>query len=173
MVQGLAHWMAFRNEMSNIPVIESDAVFAAIDLLRENLSCDYAVEREVSEKSLPIVGKGRIDLGIKSKQDGCFKCLIEFKLADATNKGYIGDVKKLSAIKAADSNIDCLVVILYRKSCIFSEPQEFINNDGLAKRGLVKVGKDRQLAVKVRNVCSSYASSKAQRSKKAICIEVM
>ena len=37
MVQGLTHWMAYRNEMSNIQLIEADAVFVATDILRANL----------------------------------------------------------------------------------------------------------------------------------------
>ena len=38
MVQGLAHWMAYRNEMSSIQLIEADAVFVATDILRAHLS---------------------------------------------------------------------------------------------------------------------------------------
>lgn len=98
MLQGLAHWMAYRNEMSNIQLIEADAILVASDLLRANLPKDYVIEREVTKTSLPILNKQRIDLGIKSKSDGLFKCLIEFKLADATNKGYVGDVDKLTQL---------------------------------------------------------------------------
>ena len=60
------------------------------------------------------------------------------KLADATNEGYESDVEKLSQIKQQDKDIDCLVVILYRKPCSYSEPLNFINDDGLAKRGKLK-----------------------------------
>lgn len=145
MVQGLAHWMAYRNEMSNIQLIEADAVFVATDILRANLPDDYSVEREITKKSLPIVDKQRIDLGIKSKTDSSYNCLIEFKLADATNKGFEGDVDKLSRIKQQYNNIDCLVVILYRKPCSYSEPKEFIAKSGIASRKIIQVGKNKVL----------------------------
>lgn len=173
MVQGLAHWMAYREEMSNIQLIEADAVLIASDILRANLPHDYIVEREVTKKSLSVIkGLQRIDLGIKTRQDNTFKCLIEFKLADATNGGHIKDVEKLSTIKQGNNSIDCLVVILYRKSCVFSEPKEFVGKDGTAKRGKIKIG-IKNIDVKVRHICSSYASSQAPRSKKTICLEVL
>lgn len=171
MVQGLAHWMAYRNSMSNIQLIEADAVFVATDILRANLPNDYYVEREVTKTSLPIVKNNRIDMGIKSRADGSYKCLIEFKLADATNKGYEGDVEKLSQIKQQDENIDCLVVILYRKPCPYSEPKDFLNDSGLAKRGKIGVGKN-NVPVNVRCVCNSFSSSTNQNSIKTVCIEL-
>ena len=172
MLQGLAHWMAYRNSMSNIQLIEADAVFVATDILRANLPNDYCVEREVTKTSLPSVKNNRIDIGIKSKTEGSYNCLIEFKLADATNKGYEGDVEKLSQIKQQDKDIDCLVVILYRKPCSYSEPQDFINDHGLAKRGKIEVGKN-NVKVNVRCVCNSFTSSTNPKSIKTICIELI
>lgn len=172
MVQGLAHWMAYRDEISNIQVIEADGVFVATDILRANLICDYVVEREITKKSLAIVGKQRIDLGIKSKTTKLYECLIEFKLADATNAGYNADVDKLSDIKRKAPDIDCLVVILYRKVCSCNEPKKLVNNKGLARREIIKIGNNNN-PVKVRRVCNSFTSSKPPKSKKAICIEVL
>lgn len=172
MVQGLAHWMAYRDEISNIQIIEADAVFVAADILRANLICDFVVEREISKKSLAIVGRQRIDVGIKSRITNSYECLIEFKLADATNAGYTADVEKLSDIKKKAPNIDCLVVILYRKLCSCEEPKELVNSEGLAQRGVIKIGKNNN-PVKVRRVCNSFTSSKPPKSKKAICLEVL
>lgn len=173
MVQGLAHWMAYRNEMSNIQLIEADAIFVATDLLRAHLSKEFIVERETTKKSLPIVQDQRIDLSIKSKSDGLYTCLIEFKLADATNEGYLGDVDKLSKIKENHQNatkIDGLVVILYRKPCAFTEPDCFVNEKGNArKKQKIEVGEG---SVKVRHVCTSFVSSTAPKSHKVICLEV-
>lgn len=172
MLQGLAHWTAYRNSMSNIQLIEADAVFVATDILRANLPNDYYVEREVTKKSLPILkGKNRIDMGIKSRIDGSYKCLIEFKLADATNKGYKGDVEKLSQIKQQNENIDCLVVILYRKPCSYSEPKEFIAKSGIASRKMIEVGNNKIL-VNVRCICNSFTSTTNSRSIKTVCIEL-
>lgn len=98
MLQGLVYWMAYRREMSSIDIIEADAVSTAIDILRSNLPRDYVVEREITKTSLPIVGSKKIDLSIRNK-DNSYWCLIEFKLADATNAGYIGDIEKLYQIK--------------------------------------------------------------------------
>ena len=171
MTQGLAHWMAYRNEMSNIQLIEADAVFVATDILRANLPDDYKVEREVTKKSLPIVKSHRIDIGIKSNKDDSYKCLIEFKLADATNKGYEGDVEKLSKIKQHDEDIDCLVVILYRKPCLYSEPKEFMAKSGIASRKMIEVGNNKAL-VNVRCICNSFTSTTNSRSIKTVCIEL-
>ncbi len=171
MVQGLAHWMAFRSEMSNIQLIEADAVLVALDILRANLPHDYVIEREVTKKSASCVNNlQRIDLGIKSRKDDSYICLIEFKLADATNGGYSKDVEKLSNIKLANKDIDCLVVILYRRSSLFTEPKEFVLANGTAQKRTIHINKAN---VKVRHVCSSYGSSKAAMSKKTICLEVL
>lgn len=172
MLQGLAHWMAYRYEMSNNQLIEADAVFVATDILRTILPNDYIVEREVSKKSLPIVNDYRIDLGIRSRVDGSFKCLIEFKLADATNKGYKRDAEKLSGIKKLNNSIDCLVVILYRKPCLYSEPKELVNKRGVASKKIVELGNNK-VYIKVRCVCNSFSSSTNQKSIKTICIELI
>ena len=172
MLQGLAHWMAYRNELSNIMIIEADAVSQAIELLQSNLPSYYVVKREITKTSLPIVGSQKIDLGIKNKQNGEFECLIEFKLADATNIGYVGDVNKLKQIKEQNPSIECLVVILYRKSCSFDSPKNLVNPDGWAKRNIINMGK-KNVPVKVRRVCNSFASSKSKKSQKTICLEVI
>lgn len=171
MVQGLAHWMAYRYEISNIQLIEADAVFVATDILRANLPKDYKVEREVTKMTLPVIDGGRIDLGIKS-ENGSYECLIEFKLADATNKGYEGDVDKLSKIKQLDNSIDCLVVILHREPCPYSEPKKFITMSGIARRKKIEIGSNKAL-VSVRCVCNSFSSSTNPNSIKAICIELI
>ena len=172
MLQGLAHWMAYRNSMSNIQLIEADAVFVATDILRANLPNDYCVEREVTKTSLPSVKNNRIDIGIKSKTEGSYNCLIEFKLADATNAGYVSDVEKLSRIKQQDPSIDCLVVVLYRKSCGYNTPSNLVDDNGFARRGIIKIGSNK-IPVKVRRVCNSFASSKPPKSQKTICLEVI
>ena len=169
MLQGLAHWMAYRNEMSNIKVIESDVVFVATDLLRTLLPKDYTVNREIGKKSLRFLkGKQRIDLGIKL--DDTFQCLIEFKLADATNGGYKKDVKKMKQIKQFDNNIDCLVIILYRKSCDYHSPRVFVGENGQATRKKIIV---EGTPVKVRRVCNSFTSKNNNMSKKTICLEIL
>ena len=169
MLQGLAHWMAYRNEMSNIKVIESDVVLVATDLLRVLLPKDYIVEREVGRKSLDILkGKQRIDLGIL--HNNSFQCLVEFKLADATNGGYKKDVQKMKQIKQIDNNIDCLVIILYRKSCDYLSPTEFVGDKGQATRKIIKIA---ETPVKVRRICNSFTSRNNTKSKKTICLEIL
>ena len=172
MVAGVAHWMAYRDEISIIKPIEADAIFTAADILQAKLPSGYTIKREITKTSLPIVGKHRIDLAIISQITNNYVCLIEFKLADATNGGYEGDVSKLKNIKQNNSNIDCLVVILYRKACPCDKPKELVNSEGFAQRGIVKIGKNKN-SVKVRRVCNSFTSSKPPKSKKAICIEVL
>ena len=77
MLQGLSHWMAYRSEVSNIQVVETDVVLIASDMLRASLPGGYIVEREVTKKSLPFIkGRQRIDLGIK--RGSSYECLIEF-----------------------------------------------------------------------------------------------
>ena len=172
MAQGLAHWMAYRWDLSGALIIEADAVLTAIDILRANLPNGYILEREVTKKSLSIVGNQRIDLGIKSKISGSYVCLIEFKLADATNAGYLRDVEKLRRIKLKGNNIDCLVVILYRKSCPYSKPKEFVQNDGKAIKKVVKVG-SKKISVRARCVCNSFTSFSNSNSRKTVCLELV
>ena len=169
MLQGLSHWMAYRGAMSNIKVIESDAVLIASDMLRASLPGDYSVEKEVTKRTLPILkGKQRIDLGIKRGSD--YECLIEFKLADSTNAGYQSDVKKLNIIKQQAQDIDCLVVILYRKSTDYLSPKQLVGKDGQAIRKTIAIS---GVKCKVRRVCNSFTSKNNTKSKKSICIEVM
>ena len=163
MVVGVAHWMAYRDEISIIKPIEADAIFVAADILQAKLSSDYILKREITKTSLPIV---------KSKITNKFECLIEFKLADATNEGYEGDVNKLKDIKQKDTNIDCLVVILYRKVCSCDKPKELVDSQGFARGGVVEIGNNKN-HVRVRRVCNSFTSSKPPKSKKAICLEVL
>ena len=170
MLQGLAYWMAYRREMSSIDIIEADAVSTAFDILRSNLPGDYVVEREITKTTLPIVSSKKIDLGIR-KKDNSYWCLIEFKLADATNAGYVGDVEKLYQIKSQAPNVDCLSVILYRKSCRFDNPSSFVDNNGKAKKTIIKVGQ-KNIPVKVRRVCNAFASATCDKSRKSICLEV-
>lgn len=172
MVQGLAHWMAFRHEMSNIPIIEADAVLVATDILRAVLPGHYVVDREITHKMLSCIsGNKRVDVGIFSKEDKQYKCLIEFKLNDATNGGYKEDVNKLYAIKKTNNDIDCLVVILYRKSCDFNSPKEFLSSNGHATKRSIMLSNG-QIQVVVRRVCNSFPSTTAIKSKKSICLEV-
>ena len=172
MVVGVAHWMAYRDEISIIKPIEADAIFVAADILQAKLPSDYTIKREITKTSLSIVDKHRIDLAIISKITNKYECLIEFKLADATNEGYEGDVNKLKGIKQKDKNIDCLVVILYRKACPCDKPDKLVDSQGFARGGVVEIGKNRY-PVRVRRVCNSFTSSKPPKSKKAICLEVL
>lgn len=172
MVVGVAHWMAYRGEISIIKPIEADAIFIAADILQAKLSYDYTIKREITKKYLSIVGKHRIDLAIISRNTIISECLIEFKLADATNEGYEGDVKKLNEIKQENNSIDCFVVILYRNACPCDKPKELVNSHGFAKGGIVKIGENKY-PVRVRRVCNSFTSSRPPKSKKAICLEVL
>lgn len=172
MVVGVAHWMAYRDEISIIKPIEADAIFVAADILQAKLSSDYKIKREITKTSLSIVGNYRIDLAIISKITNNYECLIEFKLADATNEGYEGDVNKLREIKQKASNIDYLVVILYRNACPYDKPDELVDSQGYARGGVVEIGKNKY-PVRVRRVCNSFTSSKPPKSKKAICLEVL
>lgn len=169
MLQGLAYWMAFSGEKNSPKIIEADVVSTAIELLNSLLPKDYRITREVTKNELNIlVGQQRIDLGIK--YNGSIKCLIEFKLADASNGGYKKDVKKLEKIKRKDEDIDCLVVILYRKSCKVDSPQELVDTKGKAIRRKVNV---MDVPVRVRRVCNSFSSKTNNNSKKTICLEVL
>lgn len=171
MLQGLAHWMAYQNERNHhIKVIESDVVFCAVDMLRGFLPNDYSLVREVSYRELGIANnRSRIDLGIK--HNGSYICLIEFKLADATNGGAKSDINKLSDVRAKLSeDIDYLVVILYRKLTDFCSPKGLVGNNGQATRKVVTID---ECKVKVRRVCNSFTSKESKKSMKTICLELI
>jgi len=173
MLQALASWLSYKQEKSNILVNESDVVSEAISILQVWLPKEYRIQKEVTQKDLSIVpGKKKIDLGIYSKDEGRFHCLIEFKLADATNEGYKGDVRKLYSIKREAPNIDCLVVIVCRKSYSQEKPKQLVLENGKARRSTIHVGKS-NLPVKVRRVCHSCTAFDSKNSKKTICLEVL
>lgn len=175
MTQGLAYWMAYRSEISSTKIIEADAVLVATDMLRTLLPKHFSIEREITQiPSSPFIGRQRIDLAIKDKSSNQYQCLIEFKLADATNGGYKKDVKKLNIIKQSNPNIDCLIVILYRNLCVFSKPQELVGPDGKANRKTKEITIDnKHMPIRVRRVCNSFSSKTNTKSRKAICIEVL
>lgn len=175
MTQGLAHWMAYRSEVSSIKLIEADAVLVATDMLRALLPRDCIIEREITQTMSSLsIGRQRIDLGIKDKISNKYLCLVEFKLADATNGGYKSDVKKLSMIKQSYHDIDCLIIILHRNLCEFNKPQELVAQDGKANRKTkaIMVG-NKNIPIRVRRVCNSFSSTTNNKSRKTICIEVL
>lgn len=170
MVQGLAFWIAYKGEISTIDLTEADIVSEAAHILSTRFS-NYYIKREVEysllDTSLP---KQYADLGIYSREDKGCKCVIEFKLGDNTNGGYKRDIQKISDIKKARPDIDCLVVIAYRTSCTAKVPKELVTNQGRAKRGTIIYSK---VSVKVRRVCNAMRSIAANKMKKVVCLEIL
>lgn len=171
MLKGLAYWMAYKNEISTIDLIEADIVSEATHILSTQLSQFY-VRREVDYSSINTsLSKQYADLGIFSREDNKCKCVIEFKLGDNTNGGYKSDIQKIFALKRLENDIICLVVIAYRKSCSSKVPQLFLSKDGKAKRGIISICSNAQ--IKVRRVCNALSSKNVTKMKKIICLEVI
>lgn len=171
MLKGLAYWMAYKNEISAIDLIEADIVSEAAHILSTQLS-QYYVHREVDyssiNKSLP---KQYADLGIFSRSEHKCICVIEFKLGDNTNGGYKSDIQKISSLKRLENNIICMVVVAYRRSCSIKVPQAFLYKDGKARRGTISICSNTQ--IKVRRVCNALSSKNVTKMKKVICLEVI
>ena len=126
--------------------------------------------REFNYKGIaPSFGNKYADLAIVNVNKDC-ECLLEFKLSDNTGGGYQKDVLKLNAIKSTYPNIDCCVVILYRKSCLIDEPHELVSSNGKANRSIVVVNK---INTKVKRVFSALRSTTTNKMTRVICIELV
>ena len=133
MLQGLAYWLAYQNVILGCDIIESDAVKEAYTFLRTHLISGFSIKREYPLKLFSTnFGKRRSDLAIINKKDGKCCCLIEFKLADATNGGYPDDVEKLYTIKKKFQEIECYVIVLCRHSCKIDQPKKLVTSLGRA-----------------------------------------
>lgn len=170
MLQGLVYWLAYRDVVSKNKVVEAVAVDKAFQILQMNMPSGYKIIREYSYKKInPLLGNKHSDLAIVNANDEC-ECLIEFKLADATNGGYAKDVDKLLPVKNAFPGIDCFVVVLYRKSCCIDEPNYLVMPNGKAQKRVLEVNKARII---VRRVYTALRSLIATRMKRVICIELV
>lgn len=168
MLQGLAYWLAYKGETYKCTIVEADAITEAVQILSSQLPSGYKVVKEFSYGNISkSYGGKRADLAILNADKEC-ECLVEFKLADAKNGGYVSDVKKMSIVKKGNLNIDCYVIILYRKSCKIDVPKKLVDDKGKAKR---KVNNMPNLTV--RRVCNAIRSQTAKNMKKVICLEVL
>ena len=173
LVRGMAYWLAYISEVSKIKFTEAESIGEIIRILQVKIP-NAKIDREVNYKDVcpSIKGNQRADLGIFI-DDKC-QCLIEVKLNDNTNGGFKKDIKKLTQIKQADSEIDCYVILLYRNSCQINQPEEFVAPDGKAlKRTLtINFGKV-SCKVRVRRVSNALCSTRANRMKRVVCFEVL
>ena len=170
MLQGLAYWLSYRDVVSRNEVVELVAVDKAFEIIQMHLPSGYKVVRELGYNSIDVsFGNIRADLAIVNSQNKC-ECLIEFKLSDNTAGGYKKDVNKLHPVKEKYPDIDCYVVILYRKSCQLGEPSELVMPNGKAQRKKQMLNNAR---ITVRRVYTSLRSQTATRMKRVICIELV
>lgn len=170
-LQGLAYWIAYKNEISAINLKEADIVSEAATILSARLS-NLSVKSEIDYSSLnSSLHRLFADLVIYSRANNKCQCIIEFKLGENTNGGYQKDVQKLQELKQLEPDIACLVIIAYRESCSVSVPRAFVTKDGKARRGIIVLSS--QGRIKVRRVCKAYRSANAKKIKKVICLEVL
>lgn len=170
MLQGIAYWMAYKKESSNIDLVEADIVSEAALILSARFS-NYYVKKEVCYSVLgDPSSKQHADLGIFSRSNSKCICIIEFKRGDNSG-GYIADIKKVNRIKKLNKDIICLVIIAYRKNCSIKVPTQYVYKNGKAKRGIIKTIPNAQ--VKVRRVCNALESNTCTKMKKVICLEVI
>ena len=170
MLQGLVYWLAYRDVVSKNSVVEAVAVDKAFLILQMNIPSGYKIIREYPYKKIDSTfGNKHSDLAIVNSNNEC-ECLIEFKLADATNGGYTKDVDKLQPVKATFHDIDCFVVVLYRKSCYIDEPENLVMPNGKARKRVLVVNNAR---ITVRRVFTAIRSLIATKMKRVICIELV
>ena len=170
MLQGLAYWLTYKREIYKCQIIEADVVMEAVQILQAHLPHNYKLIREYPYLGISQgIGRKFADLAIVNSNGEC-ECLIEFKLADATNGGYKDDIKKLSQVKAIHNNIDCYSIIVFRKSCNVDEPTNLVSPNGKARKSLLSEGSQNY---KVKRVCNSVSSINAKKMKKVICLELL
>ena len=169
MLQGIAYWMAYKEEVITFDLIEADIVNEAASILSARLS-NYYVKREVNYSIIDSSLKKQFaDLGIFSRMDNSCKCIIEFKLGD--NVGYRYDVQKVHELKRKQNDITCLVVMAFRKNCTNKVPEQYVTEEGTARKGVIKSIPGTR--VKVRRVCKAPASKDVSKMKKMVCLEVL
>ena len=170
MLQGLVYWLAYRDVVSKNRVVEAVAVDKAFQILQMNIPSGYKIVREYPYKIIDSsFGNKHSDLAIVNENNEC-ECLIEFKLADAKNGGYTKDVEILQPVKGVLGDIDCFVIVLYRKSCYIDEPTYLVMPNGKARKRILVVNKAR---ITVRRVFTALRSQIATKMKRVICIELV
>lgn len=175
MLKGLAYWLAYKAETSVSFPSEAETVAEASQILISHLQSGFKIKLGTPYDSIYCsCGKKYADLTIWNSGGTC-ECIIEFKLADATNGGYKADVKKMHCIKSNCTNIDCYVVILYRKSCSQNIPKQLVNKDGQACRKKISIPVNTKTSqiIKTRRVCNAIGSKNAKKMKKVVCIELV
>ena len=175
MVQVMAYWIAYSCEANAIKFTEAEAVGEMARILQNKLSFPAKIKREVSYKSIcpTIKGNQRADLAIYC--NNICQCLIEVKLSEDANGGYKSDIRKLSQVKLLAKEIDCYVILLYRKSCGIDAPKKLVSNDGKALRQTLdfQTNKNSCNKIRVRRVANAITNKDAQKMKRVICIEVI
>lgn len=170
MLQGLAYWLSYRDVVSKNKVVELVAVDEATQIFQLYMPSGYKVKNEYGYNNIDAsFGNQRADLAVVNDQNKC-ECLIEFKLSENTAGGYKKDVDKLRPVKEKYPDIDCYVVILYRKSCRLGEPKELVLPNGKARRKRWALNK---AMITVRRVYTSLRSQVATRMKRVICVELV
>ena len=174
MVQGMAYWIAYSCETKAVKFVEAEAVGEMANMLKNKLSMSAVIKREVDYRSIDssIKGNKRADLGI-FWDDKC-QCLLEVKLSENTNGGYISDIKKLAQIKRACPDIDCYVILLYRKSCTIDKPVDFVSKEGRALHRNINIPLSATVSIpiRIRRVAKAIASTTVNKMKKVVCIEI-
>lgn len=173
MVQGLAHWVAYKWETSAVKFVEAEAVGEAANMLINRIPFSVVIKREVDYRIIcPSIKKNqRADLGLFFKNQ-C-KCLLEFKLNENTNGGYEADIEKLMQVKALHPDIDCFVILIYRYSCSRAEPY-FLCNGKASKSDIVNTTKKGlKYKIRVRKVGNAISSLSRDKMKKVVCIEIL
>ena len=177
MLQGVAYWMAYKDEVISFDLKEADIVSKATSILSARLS-DYSVKREVDYSIIDHTfqkQKKYADLALFSRANGSCEFVIEFKLGDNYNGGYKEDIKKVNDIKRNKQNVTCLVVIAFRKNCTNKVLKYYVTKEGNAKNGVIKnIPGMPDIKVKVRRVCMATGTKNGKgKMKKVICLEVL
>lgn len=170
LLQGLAYWVGYRKQIYPYYKLSEGAIIAESQLLisarletGENLECEVFHNKIYNTPKFV-----RADLVIYDSKK--IKYVIEVKRYEAGIKRILEDFKKLAILKnEAKDEFQCFVLLVSQQKL----PKEFVNKNGLAKRGKLKF---ESLDVNVIRNCKSTASfnSKAiQRSNYCALIEVL
>lgn len=173
MLQGLAYWLAYKEEIAVCKITEGEVVSEAAQILKLHLPSDYKVEKEVLYRKVASCNK-RADLGILNST-GDYECLIEFKLAKSTNGGFKVDVEKLDVIKKNNPDVECFVIIVYNNWCTQSVPRGMVNEKGQSSKRSIPISlKNKQSRnIRVRRICNAICSKNAKKMKKVVCLELV
>ena len=154
-LQGLSYWVGYRKQIYPHYELTEGALVAEAQLListrldkDQKLVCEY-LYKKIYDVSFNL----RADMVIK--ENDSVNTVIEVKRYSSVRHSIVEDIRKLYWVKDEKPEIRCFLLLVSQQKL----PKEFVDKNGLAKRGIFKVA---EIRVRVIRNCKSSASFKVK-----------